>query len=993
MGGHRGWYGRPVTALTVLLIVLALSLFAASSLRLGPASEQRCDSFSVTIEHFGIDSREIERTITCPLEDELSLIPGTTELRSVSEYGKARVFVLSGKSASRNEVFLRLRDAVERVYSRLPSTVQRPEISSSSVSRRPVFVAAVKARVIGERELLVLAESRIKPSFQKIPGVGEVEVGGGETREIHVRVDTARAAQKGLSCQDIALQLQRQDRFTPVGRLIVEGREIPLTLAGRLGTLDALANQPLLLPGGGTIPLSRIASVERGSREKESISRVDGREAIVLSVLGSGSANLISLSRALRAEAARWKSRGVEMLVILDRGLALETAISHMLAALVVGVVSVMVLLPLFVGELRRLVVLALSLPSAMLVTAGLLSLAGISLDEYVLFGLAVGIGTVVDGGVILSEARSTRAASSLLSPLFAAMLATLVALVPLLFLESVSPGIRQVAASIGLILAVSLALAAAFVPAICLTGGTTHTQVFARIRRRLARRSKRAALRILHVLVDGVIRRRRLVLGCAALAAGSLAVSLLAAGRDFSPPLEDDAVFAHVEVEPQATVQSVDRRMSAYAGDVARVQGVVSTETISRRGSAEMAVRFDPRRVSRERIGQLMQGLGGRIPGGFAYLAEGITPGERPLELAVLGEDGSVLQELARAAARELAARTWVSRVVLNFKDPPPSLVLEVDHERAARMGTETMQIAGALRWALRGPVALKWIESDRESDLRVMDTGARVSTRRSVLHTPLGGPALVVGAVVRPRQGTESARIYRLNRQRAALLTVHSVTRSLDDAVSGIRGALARVSLPRGYAFELDREALRLNREIRYLWASLVVGVFFVFVILAAFSESLAAPLLILSVLPATLACPALALFLMGQPIRVATLVGLIMLCGMAATNSILIVHEFRARLSRLSRWEPRTVSSCIHVALRKRLRPLLITSTAAVSGTFPLLFFRTGSAFLGSLAFVVFWGVIGSLLSTVFVVPALGSVMARSLRRFPRQGRGAQ
>jgi multidrug efflux pump subunit AcrB len=230
------------------------------------------------------------------------------------------------------------------------------------------------------------------------------------------------------------------------------------------------------------------------------------------------------------------------------------------------------------------------------------------------------------------------------------------------------------------------------------------------------------------------------------------------------------------------------------------------------------------------------------------------------------------------------------------------------------------------------------------------------------------------------------QGAKIYRLNRQRAVFLTLHTAGRGMDRAVEGIWKALGRVPLPKGYTFELDRELIRLAESFRLLWLALGFGALFLFIVLAALCESLTAPLLILSVLPTSLAFPVLVLFLFGEPIRIPVLVGLIMLCGMVLTNSILIVDELRRRLNCPSPTAPALrIRACMHLALRRRIRPLLITSSAAIVGTLPLLFTRAqGAGFMATLAFVVFWGIFGSLFSTLLVVPALCSLFTGPLLR---------
>jgi len=986
----ESWRTRPIPAAAVLLGVSALSLYFLQRASLGPAGEQRFASYAILIECAGVDSRRIERAITMPLEDEVAGIPGIVEIRSVSEYGKSRVTVIASEGEGRGELSLGLRDAVERVYERLPLAAQKPEILSSSISQRPVFVASVRAAGGSGEELRDLVEREVKPAFAKVPGVGEVEAGGGAAREVHVRVDPRKAAQRGLSLAAVAEQIARQDLLAPAGALRTAERRVGASVLGRMHSTEDLARLPIVLPQGtAAIALAEIAEVGYGLRERESVSRVDGREAVVISARSTGTANLIAVSRGLRAEAALWEARGLGFDVILDQGRALEKAAGGIIWSLLQGLLVVTAVLPLFVRDARRIAVLAAALPLTGLIVVAALTAAGISLDQYVLSGLAVGIGTILDTGIIVSEQRSIRQVRALTPSLAASLATTLIVLVPLLFLEFLTAGIREAAIAIALLLVVSFSLDMLFLPAFFLAGGRGSAGGARRNRcrenRRVARAASRRALRFLHALVDFTIRRRAVVLAGAAALVGAMGAALVLGGKDFSPPVQDSSISAHVEFEPGATIDSVDARILEYTRLLKGGPGVGMVESIARRGSAEMQVRFDPARTTRSRVASFMRGQGERVPGGFVYLPDGAPQSARGIEVAIRGDDDAVLRDLARDAARALGDEPWVRQVVLNFKEAPPALIVAVDHRRAASFGARAAEIAGALRWALHGPVALKWIEADREIYLRVMETDARKATREDILAVPVrnaAGAVRPIDGLARLEVRPEGGKIFRKDRQRAVYLTVHAIG-TVDEAARRIRGAFAGLPLPPGYAFELDREVRELNESFRLLWISLGLSAVFIFVVLAGFGESFASPIAVLSILPTSLAFPVVAHALRGEPLCVPVLVGFIMLSGMVVNNSILVIDAIRDRLrgsppglrgnARAShmRW-------ALHAAIRGRIRPLLITSVATIAGTVPLLFARSqGSGFLSSLAFVVFWGMLGSLVSTVLVVPALAAL----------------
>jgi multidrug efflux pump subunit AcrB len=968
---------------TVLIGLVAVSAYLLSNAKLGQAAEGECPSFAVTIEQFGVDSREIERTIAMPLENELARIAGVRDLRSVSEYGKAKATITMESGADRGSIYLQVRDAADRVYSALPSSAQKPQIASSSSSQRPVFAVSLRAAGLGEEAFRELVDKEIKPSFEKVSGVGEIEVGGGSVQEVHVLVDSAKAAERGLSISSVAEQIQRQDFTGPAGPVRVGSLELPVSLHGRIASLDELAKLSLTA-GKSTLRLGDVAVVSYAGRESDSVSRVDGEKMIVLYAQSAGSANLVALSKALRAEAGRWKSRGVAVDVILDSGANLERALVRIARAMVEGIVAVLVILPVAVPDFKKLGALSLTIVLVPMIAAAALSALGIGIDEFVLSGLAVGLGTIVDNGAIVVGLRDLRSLSPLFPSLRSSLLTILIVLVPLFFLDFVAPGIARISQSMAILFLIAFALTLFFLPAFTLVrcGGSPKPAALPRGRRR---HSARLALRMVYRAIRASGKRPAPFLAASLLVVAALAASIAAMGRDFSPSIEEDAVYAHIEFESGASIALVDERTAAFAAAARKIVGATMVETIARRGGADLTLKFDPALATRLAIESQTRKLGENIPGGFVYFPEG-TDKKRSYEIAVLGEDDAVLRSAAGDAARLFGEAGWAGQVVLNFKNPPEALVLELDHGKAASLGVSAADAANALRWALYGPVALKWVEKDRERDLRVFSDSARTLTRKGLLGMPMlsgSGEKLRISGISRLEERPEGAKIYRKNRQRAAFLTVHAGGASVDETVGRIKETLARISLPPGYAFEMDRSVLELKRGFSALFLALGLSVFLIYIVLASSMESLVCPFMVLSILPTSLAFPIMALFASGQMLKIPMLVGLIMLCGMAVNNSILIANEIRSRGGN-RRLCARDMRPLVAMAIRKRLRPLLVSSVMTVVGTLPLLFAGgSDGEFMRSISFVVFWGIPGSLASTFLLLPALACAFPGAFR----------
>jgi multidrug efflux pump subunit AcrB len=991
-------YRKPVASTTGLCIVLIVSGVIVAGARFGPSGAENGAAFSVIVEHFGVDAQEIERTITKPLEDTLGTLPGLKGIRSLSDYGSSRVTVFMRPGTSSRETYLQLRDAVDRVYGELPGSVQRPRILSSGEEGRPVFIASVRSSSMELADLASLLEKELKPSLEKIEGASEVEIGGGSPREIHVVLDGARASRAGMDAAAVARAIQANEMLAPLGSVFDEGKEIPVVLSGRLGNLDGLRG--LCLPAAGSnVTLGSMTNVGFGMRERGEISRVNGVENAVLALKSSGGANLIELSRAVREEIKRWEKQGLSFDVVLDAGAELERSLRSILEAILFAMLVSAITLPLFITSPRRVLVLSASIPVIGVASAAAVSVAGLNLDSYTLSGLAIGMGTMVDTGIIIAGRASPRLGRDayfteverIIPALMSSTVTALIVLMPLLALDFGAGAIREVSLSLAVLMGMSFILSCLFVPAYAASAQPVPVRTYQKPTD-VANSLRMAGMALARKVISACGMRRvwPLAGGIAVSAMGVWAVATI--GIDLEPQSQTDSIPVHVECESGASIDSVDASVTSFTSRLRRLRGVTVIQSTARRGSAELEVGFDPALTTRESLSETIRVAGRSIPGGFAYLPEGAGKTERPLEIAITGDDDAALRGYASRAAALLSHERKVKEVVLNFKEPAPSYIFAVDPERTATVGASAEAVAGALRWHLYGPVAMKWIGGEGEVDLRVMGDRARQQTLADLQMIPV--PSGQAGTV--PLQSTgsffiakEGGKLYRLNRQRAVYLTAHVEAGDIRQIVIGVERALGTLKLAPGYAFDVGRDLTEQAEKFQTLWLTFALCILLVYLVLGTLTESFFWPLVILAVLPASITLPLIIMKVTGQRLIIPVLIGLIVLSGMAVNNSILIVDAYRAT-GRRSDGERKRSSPAdgsisrtnpVTEAVVSRLSALTATSGVTILGHLPLLFAAgQGASFMRSLAFVIIWGIAGSYAATIFVIPALLSLAAK-------------
>ncbi len=509
-----------------LALLLALLLISLALILQGPKAARHQHgsiTYVITLRHYGVEGREMERTVAIPLEDALSNLAGVEQIITTSEQGKVRAVVrFSGDTTGSYEA---VRDVAQRVYETLPPSAQRPELSSSRDSRVPVWSAAVffkneedpsaqarleenpsvrtwseedtsaQARSIGALQGSAIARSRefgrgsatapgsgislgnllervVKPAFERIEGAGEVELAGTGRTELVISLDEKTCAAMGIPPWSVAQQLAEQDVLLPAGTLQDNTGNVLIRVDGRFTSRDALSRAPIRLPGGSILPLSSLGKLYEQDRKPETIARLNGKETAVISIMGSSAVGLGKLTRGIRETLQSLAQYPLEFHVLSDRGAEEEKAFRGVLSATVMGSGLVALAGTLFSGGFSLMGIL--SVPLIMWFSAALLAFIGFPLDRLSLAGLACGVGAAVDSTILVMErlrgkqdlSQKVAALSSLAPSLFASVATTVVALFPLALIGSDSTIVSSIAWGIGSTSVVALLFSLGILPA-----------------------------------------------------------------------------------------------------------------------------------------------------------------------------------------------------------------------------------------------------------------------------------------------------------------------------------------------------------------------------------------------------------------------------------------------------------------------------------------------------------------------------------------------
>lgn len=1009
---------RPVTTLMIVALIAAIGLVSLVSSSTDLLPEIAMPIVAVVTNYSGAGAREVEALISRPIEQVLGYVGGVERISSDSSEGTSVVMAELGWGTNLDAAVLDVRDSIELIKPYLPDGAGNPRIVKADLSMMPMIRLALSGPY-DTVELTRFAET-VQSRIERVEGVASATIGGGVYEEVRVEVDPANLLRYGLSVPGIANVLRTENLNLPGGRLDEAGRRLVIRTQGQYLSVQDIARTALATPAGAVVYLSDVASVELVRTERSTITRISGQPAVTLAVRKQSSTNTVEVAREVRSVLAgigRELPAGVEVRVIQDQSDFINRALRQVTENILVGGALAIIVLYLFLVEVRTVLVIAMAIPASILATFAFMYFTGLTLNLVSLGGLALGVGMLVDNAVVILEniyrhreagsspreaaARGTQEVAMAVS---ASTLTTVVVFVPVVFVKGLASQIfRQLAMTVSFSLASSLFVALTFVP--------MAASLLLRAKRGQPGRVALASGRVQEQLVGfyrrtlvGALARRWLVMAGVGLVIAMAVLSFYTLPRNLLPSMDQREVGISVKMAKATSPTVADgimREVEAvilartdvdyvYAG----TGGGAGLNMFSSAGAdgGEVVIRLLPRTgkmpSTSEAVRELRRAVA-NVPGAeFQVTARSSIVGEdrafgAPLVVTVRGDDLDVLAATGDEIAELMRQVPGVVNVKSKLEQGAPELQITVDRVRAAAVGLSGAQVGTLVRAAVEGQVATSFRWDDRDVDIRVVyPEGSRRHTRdiESLLLMTPAGKLVRLDEVAQVSMRAGPTAISRQDGARITQVEAELAGIDLDTAMARVKAQLAALPLPAGYVLEFGGESKEIGNAFGSLGQSMIMAVFLVYMVMAAQFESLRQPVIIMVTLPLALAGAIVALAVTGQPMSVPSIVGLIALAGVVVNNGIVLVdYTNQLRAGGLGLHEALVEASAV------RLRPILMTSLTTIIALLPMVLTSgEGNELLRSLSMPLLGGMALSTLLTLLVVPALYTLVE------PRDGR---
>lgn len=955
----------------------------------------------------GMTPEEVESRVITPIEQEMLGIPNQAILRSAAKYAIADITI---DFTDGTDIYWARQQVAERlsgVMGDLPASVTGG-LAPISTPLSDVYMFTIEGPLSlqQKRELL---DWTIRPALRTVPGVADVNALGGYVRTFEVRPDPVALASAKLSIADLRAAIESGNRNDGAGRLANGEEALIVRAVGAIRNVEDLQSLVVASRDGRIVHLGDVATVGTGSLTRYGAVTKNGKaeavEGLVIALRGADARQVVDGVRTRLAEVERGLPAGTHINVFYDRSDLIERAVGTVEEALLEATVLVVVLLILFLGDWRAAAIVAATLPMAALITFLFMRGMGLSANLMSLGGLAIAIGMLVDGAVVVVENvverlgrdhdgdtprlnHVFRATSEVIVPVSAGILIIALVFLPLLSLQGLEGKLfAPVALTIVFALAGSLLLALTLVPVLSSFGLKSGHHGEPWIMRQLGPRYR--------VLLDGAFARKKLVYGLSALGLVLAGIAYGAVGKTFMPTMDEGSVIVQLTKLPSINLDQ------SVAGDLAvqrALRAVPEVEdVIARVGSDEIGldpmglnetdsfVRLKPRSEWRgnkdfviEEIRKALEGLPGITPSYTQPIemrvSEMLTGARGDLAVKIFGPDLNTLADLAGQIQHTLSGVRGASEVLTVANDSVDYLQLDIDRAAAGRFGMPVDQMQDALRAQVEGMRAGVVAEGQKRTPIVIRgDESLRKDAARFAdlqLRTPDGTLARV-SDMARVARTQGPVKLDHENGSRFALVQAFVSGRDLVGYVDEAKAAVAtKVRLPAGYSIVWGGQFENQQRASARLMMVIPIALGLIFLVLLATLRSLRASLLILANIPFAMVGGLVSLWVSGEYLSVPASVGFIALLGIAVLNGLVLVAYFRQL-----RTEGLGMAEAVRLGAQRRLRPVLMTASITAFGLVPLLFASgPGSEIQRPLAIVVIGGLITSTLLTLILLPIL-------------------
>ena len=1007
---------RPTFITCLVLLMLAVGAFSLKQLGVDLFPDVNFPVIFVSTPYQGAGPAEVETLISKPLEDEISTLPGIKRLSSVSQEGVSQVIAEFTLETDIKFAEQQIRDRVGGAKRLLPKDIDEPVIRRLDPSDQPILIMSVAAnKDLPEGDLFDVADQIIKPKLEQIDQVGLVQVLGARKRQIKVSMDATKLKAHEISASFVNSKLNAAGENIPAGKLQEGSKEAIVRTLGQFNSLDTISNTIISFFGGEkALRVKDIAHVEDSLEDEKSRVYVNGKRSLFIMLYKQSGANTIKVAdnvidRITKLGPELQKLNGApEIKMVRDGSVYVRANVTDVKESIMIGISLAVIVVFLFLGNARSTLITALALPNSLLGSFILMWISGYTINLMTLLALSLAVGLLIDDAIVVREniyrhiemgKTPKQAALDGTKEVSLAVIATTLTVIavfgPVAFLKGV---VGQFFKQFGFVvcfamgasitvLTMSPMLSAYF------AGKSHHEGVkknwFEMLTGPLLARFEQFQVWLensYEKLLGKTLKHPGRALGLSVVVFFLCMYTVKFVPKTFLPPQDAGEFSVDFDLPPGASIDATNE-LASKIDTILRANPEVAISALSvgnANGEANVGnffVKLVPSKQRKMNTSQFKEKLRGQLKE-FAYANpavkdyDAVGGGQRPFNLNLVGSNQSELEAFTMKVLARLKKNAGLKDVDINFRPGKPEVQLEVNNSRANEIGVTPVTIGSEMRNLIEGYDVAKYRVSGIEYDVRtrLQENQRNVRNNYNLYSVPnLNGNLVRLSDVTHKIEKTGPSKINRQDRARYIQIQADITPGAgMGDIMKEIDTMLkpgGEFEMPLGMRYAYVGQAENFKELAESMITAVVFGALFIFLVLASLYESFVTPFTIMLALPLAFCGSMVALAITQESLNIFSMIGVIMLLGVAVKNSILLV-DYATQLM----GEGMDRTSAMIKAGKTRLRPILMTSLALIAGTIPIAVgLNEASKQRTSMGIAIIGGLVSSTLLTLIVVPA--------------------
>lgn len=1004
---------HPVGIIMIVLFFVTLGLY--SYYRIGVELYPKINTpyVVVSVTYDGADAESVEQQVTKPVEDALSSVSDVKHITSKSRTGKSQVTLELNFDADVDAAAVDASQKVNAIRKSLPDDADDPVVEKRDMDAAPILdLALVSPHPLDE--MYSLADNTLTNDFTKADGVSDVELSGGRDPEIAVKIDRDKLSYYGISMNDIISALKRENKLAPAGSSYTDRRQTQIRLNAQYHSVEDIKKIYVTAQGGGAIPITALGDVVREDKKVSRYARINGQDAVGISIYKNSNANLVSTSDAVMTvlDQLRKEYPDYQFIVVNDSAAYVRTALHNTLGTLVEGLFTTGLVLFLFLRGWRSAAAVMIAIPTSLIASFFAMYLAGFTFNMMSLMGMTLCIGILVDDSIVVlenihrhlarGESPKEAAVKGRMEIGMAAIAITIcdvVVYLPIAFMTSMTGQFfRQFGLTIVFASLFSLFISFTLTPMLA-------SRFFQKGLHVPDRKLWRAMDRMEEGMQDfyeealhwSFHHKKKLFAGTAlALALFTAMVPLGIIGREYMPRTDESGFNVQIKLPTDASIERTDAVTTQLEGYLSQVPEAKYYMAMVGGGSGvnsgrirvSLMDRQDRNRSIWDITDEMRDWISQNIHDGDVRIKEdqasvsgtsggGLGQGGGAFRLELRGNN---MQDLILASEKVqdmLKQGSYgITDVSSTYQEGLPELSIVPDREKLKYYGVTVGSLYDTLSSAISGsggvlPNDVK--NSGNDTDINVYFRGGESYKKSDLAVIPIEtSKGLVhISDVAQIKDEEGPITINRTDKQRSIIIGGNPGSRPLSQVIEEVTQDLKDAGLPETVSFRFSGQADSMNESFTELLAALLMGMVLVYMVLSVLYESAKTSFIRMFSLPFGLIGSLFFLFLMNDSLNIYSMIGIIVMDGVVAKNGTLLL-DYTLTLMHTRGMNPK---DAVLEAGRTRLKPILMTTFTMIVGMLPTaLAVTAGSETRSSMAWVIIGGLLTSTIFTLLVMPMI-------------------